>query len=190
MVLFTCDFLIVTKSIHCFYQACKLQQSLKGRVNCWSSIFEESIDSEKRGREDLQFYSLKDIVHLVNLNPKSLEARLQGQSKQINDKFAGEFMRAVCSRVDPNFYVEVNVEIELLKQLPALSASSKERHDIVVYADGSKWNVLLTVEVRSSPMLWTERKAILGAANMVRLLRNTSDSVQKFTSFAFAFYLL
>ena len=152
--------------------------------------FEESIDSEKRRREDLQFYSLKDIVHLVNLNPKSLEARLQGQSKQINDKFAGEFKRAVCSTVDPNFYVEVNVEIELLKQLPALSASSKERHDIVVYADGSKRNVLLTVEVRSSPMLWTERKAILGAANMVCLLRNTSDSVQKFTSFAFAFYLL
>ena len=39
MVLFTCDFLIVTNSIHCFYQACKLQQSLKGRVNCWPSIF-------------------------------------------------------------------------------------------------------------------------------------------------------
>ena len=50
-----------------------------------------------------------------------------GQSKQINDKFAGEFMRAVCSTVDPNFYVEVNVEIEVLKQLPALSAASKER---------------------------------------------------------------
>ena len=63
--------------------------------------FEESIDSEKRGREDLQFYSLRDIVHLVNLNPKSLEARLQGQSKQINDKFAGEFMRAVCSSITP-----------------------------------------------------------------------------------------
>lgn len=54
-----------------------------------------------------------------------------------------------------------------------------------VYADGSKQNVLLMVEVKSSPMLWTERKAILGVANMVRRLRNTSDSVQKFTSFAF-----
>ena len=45
--------------------------------------------------------------------------------------------------------------------------------------------MLLTVEVKSSPMLWTERKAILGAANMVHLLCNISDSVQKFTSFAF-----
>ena len=62
----------------------------------------------------------------------------------------------------------LSTEIEVLKQLPALSAASKERPDL-----------------KSSPKLWNERKAILGAANMVHLLRNTSYSVQKFTSFAF-----
>ena len=44
-------------------------------------------------------------------------------------------------------------------RLPDLWAKSKERPDIIVYTDGTKTKVVVVAEVRSSSMVYTERKA-------------------------------
>ena len=77
----------------------------------------------------------------------------------MNDQVAKACIWAICDSVDTNFVVEANMEMDGMKDLPELSSKSKERPDIVVYADWSKKRIIFTGEVRSSPVLWMERKA-------------------------------
>ena len=69
-----------------------------------------------------------------------------------------------------------------MRYLPSLSSHPISRPDVVVFTSQKK-GVALTAEVQSSPMLFTERKAVLAAADFLRLLRCTSDCT-KVTTFA------
>ena len=77
-----------------------------------------------------------------------------------------------------------NREVQLTSKLPPLVTSTHERADVLVY-NKEDTKVVLLVEVNSSPMLYTERKAVLGAADMLRLLRHTDKNFSVFTSFVF-----
>ncbi len=72
-----------------------------------------------------------------------------------------------------------------MKDFKPLSVSSKQRCDVVVYTDEKHQKVILTVEVRSSRMLWTERKATYGATDLLRLLRFSQSSINEVTTFCF-----
>jgi hypothetical protein len=124
----------------------------------------------------------------VGLNFDALIEELQQKgTTHVNDQVGKACIQALCDTVNTLFVVEADEEIKGVKEFPILSASTRERADIVVYADESKKKVLLTLEIRSSPMLWAERKATLGAANLLRLLRcSTEDTIpiQKMTTFA------
>ncbi len=72
----------------------------------------------------------------------------------------------------------------MTRKLPPLVTSTHERADVLVY-NKEDTKVVLLVEVNSSPMLYTERKAVLGAADMLRLLRHTDKNFSVFTSFVF-----
>ena len=131
-------------------------------------------DSERRGKEVL-CYSLQDIALALKLNPAALMSKLYEQN--INDHVAKECMSAICDSVDANFVVESNMQIEGMGLLSDLCSKSNQRPDIIVYTSASKTKVVMFAEVRSSPMVYMERKATIGAANLLRLLRCTDDKV-------------
>ena len=55
---------------------------------------------------------------------------------------------------------------------------------MIVYDEQHK-KLLLLIEVQSSPMVYSERKAVIGAANALRFLRNSDSSFEEFNSFVF-----
>ena len=111
----------------------------------------------------------------MGVDSDSLAEKLQtDQHKQLNDHVAKAFMEALCNSIDPNLTVECNVEVEGMRYLPSLSSHPLARPDVVVFTSQKK-GVALTAEVQSSPMLFAERKAVLAAADFLRLLRCTSD---------------
>ena len=70
-----------------------------------------------------------------------------------------------------------------MRQLSELQATSPQR------PDGVSWNEIshkigLIYEVQSSPMAHTVKKAIFGAANVIRLLRNEKVEFSEITVFA------
>ena len=145
-------------------------------------FFRDHSHSEIRG-EVQEYYSLKELASAVGVDSDSLAEKLQtDQHKQLNDHVAKAFMEALCNSIDPNLTVECNVEVEGMRYLPSLSSHPISRPDVVVFTSQKK-GVALTAEVQSSPLLFTERKAVLAAADFLRLLRCTSDCT-KVTTFA------
>ena len=55
---------------------------------------------------------------------------------------------------------------------------------MIVY-DEQRKKLLLLIEVQSSSMVYSERKAVIGAANVLRFLRNSDSSFEEFNSFVF-----
>ena len=101
-----------------------------------------------------------------------------------SDELAERCMKAIADRCGVKVKTRRNREVKLTSELPPLVISTHERADVLVYnEDGSK--VALLIEVNSSPMLFTERKAVLGAADMIRFLRISSIMFSGFTSFVF-----
>ena len=146
------------------------------------TFFREHSHSERRGKVQ-ECYSLKELASAVGVDSDSLAEKLQtDQHKQLNDHVAKAFMEALCNSIDPNLTVECNVEVEGMRYLPSLSSHPISRPDVVVFTSQKK-GVALTAEVQSSPMLFAERKAVLAAADFLRLLRCTSDCT-KVTTFA------
>ena len=129
------------------------------------------MESEKRA-----YYTLEDIRRHLKINDDKYEGH-----ERINELVAKDCMTAMCNNNDPNFIVVADALVEDMACLPELCSKAHERPDIIVYSDGCKRKVVVTGEVRSSPMLWTERKAILGAANLLRLLRCSNSSLQTIT---------
>ena len=146
------------------------------------TYFRDHSQSEIRG-EVQECYSLKELASAVGVDSDSLAEKLQtDQHKQLNDHVAKAFMEALCNSIDPNLTVECNVEVEGMRYLPSLSSHPISRPDVVVFTSQKK-GVAVTAEVQSSPMLFAERKAVLAAADFLRLLRCTSDCT-KVTTFA------
>lgn len=101
-----------------------------------------------------------------------------------SDELAERCMKAIADRCGVKVKTRRNREVKLTSELPPLVISTHERADVLVYnEDGSK--VALLIEVNSSPMLFTERKAVLGAADMIRFHRISSIMFSGFTSFVF-----
>lgn len=83
------------------------------------------------------------------------------------------------------FIVEVGTEIKNVSKRPRLVWSSHQKPDVVVYDSLLKEKVVCAFEVHSSPIIFTERKAILGVANLLHLLRCTDINLKKITTFFF-----
>ena len=86
----------------------------------------------------------------------------------MNDAITTACIRCVCMRINPNWVAKANCEVPLLEQLKPMTASVRQRPDTAVYKGDE---VGFTSETCSSPMLWTERKATIGAADLLRLQR-------------------
>ena len=101
-----------------------------------------------------------------------------------HEDVAERCVKAIAERCGVNVNTRRNREVQLTSKLPPLVTSTHERADVLVY-NKEDTKVVLLVEVNSSPMLYTERKAVLGAADMLRLLRHTDKNFSVFTSFVF-----
>ena len=125
---------------------------------------------------------------LSNLLWTDLKALAQFLSVSVSgvgsEELAKRCMKAIADRCGVKVKTRRNREVKLTSELPPLVISTHERADVLVYnEDGSK--VALLIEVNSSHMLFTERKAVLGAADMIRFLRNSNIMFSGFTSFVF-----
>ena len=104
-----------------------------------------------------------------------------------NEKQAVLLMEKLCKEIDPEtkMVVRSNIEIKGMSRLtPIHNISSSQRPDIIVYEDSKEEKVICTAEVRSSPMVVLERKATIGAAYLLRLLRYTDQDIKTITTFA------
>lgn len=84
-----------------------------------------------------------------------------------------------------SFYVEANREVNKMRDVPQLCSNSVEGSDIILYTNSEKEAIVLTGEIKSSPMLFAERKASIGAANLLRLLCSSNSSIKSITTFRF-----
>lgn len=89
------------------------------------------------------------------------------EPRVISDYIAAKCMQKICDRVDPNFEVQINKEIEHLSELSEMGVTSHQIPDGVALYD-FKNQVGLLYDVQSSPMIHTERKIIMGAANFIQ----------------------
>ena len=101
-----------------------------------------------------------------------------------HEDVAERCVKAIAEQCGVKVNTRRNREVQLTSKLPPLVTSTHERADVLVY-NKEDTKVVLLVEVNSSPMLYTERKAVLGAADMLRLLRHTDKNFSVFTSFVF-----
>ena len=121
----------------------------------------------------------------MGINATDAISDIQHEYKKVNHQFGKKCMEAIIEKLGLSFYVEANCEVKGMRDLPQLCSNSIERSDIIVYTDSGKKHIVLTGEIKSSPMLWTERKASIGAANLLRLLRSSNSNINSITTFAF-----
>ena len=114
-----------------------------------------------------------EIGSYLGINVKStIISDIQQEYKKVNDQFGKRCMEAIIQKAGLSFYVEVNCEVKGMRDLPQLFSNSIETSEVV-----------LTGEIKSSTMLMTERKASIGAANLLRLLRSSNNSIKSITKF-------
>lgn len=124
--------------------------------------------------KDEQCYDLKALARFLSVRV----------SRVGNEELAEKCVKAIAEQCGVKVNTRRNREVKLTSELPPLVTSTHQRADILVYnKDDTK--VVLLIEVHSSPMLYTERKAVLGAADMLRFLRNSDKNFSEFTSFVF-----
>ncbi len=80
--------------------------------------------------------------------------------------------------------VVTDKQIPHLHELADLHSSSKQRPDMSILTMDMK-RIIMCIEVQSSPMLETERKATLLAKDLIRLLRCRDESFQGISVFCF-----
>ncbi len=92
-------------------------------------------------------------------------------------------VESICNEIKPDWEVVTNIEVPQLNELPHFTANPRQQSDVLVQFKGE---VGFRAEVRSSPMLFTERKAIIGAADFLRLQRCKGHTeIDTITTFAF-----
>ena len=130
-------------------------------------------ESELFGR-DICEYDLQHLARVFNVSSSEVESEV----------LAERCIKAIADQCGVRVTTRRNKEVKLTSELPPLYNSTHERPDILVYNKDSN-RILLLIEVHSSPIIYTERKAVLGAADMIRFLRNSDKSFSEFTSFVF-----
>ena len=115
-----------------------------------------------------------------------VKRKLESEDRvQLNAHLAKKCVERIIkssSRIDSSWAVKANVD--LLNSLPPLGSSTKQRSDIIV-CNEHMTKVSFIGEVRSSPRIRTERKAILAGADFLRLLRRRDESRDEVITFAF-----
>ena len=106
-------------------------------------------------------YTLQDISRALNVDYKGIESELRRKDlKQMNDSVTSKCIEAICSSINPNWIVKTNTEVQ---QFTNMHNSLRQRPDTAIF--NSSQDIGFGGETRSSPMLWTERKATLFAAD-------------------------
>ena len=132
----------------------------------------------------IKAYSLDDLGSHLEI-PASFDQALSMQKQ--NEQLATRCVEAACN--NRKFYIENDKEVMNVKglktsSLSSLVASSHEGADVIVYGEWHK-KLLLLIEVQSSSIVFSERKAVLGAANPLHFLRNSDNNFDEFNSFVF-----
>ena len=120
-------------------------------------------------------YSLEDLEHSMkgySLKPKEDTSRYEKMATWALDAFFTRKKTCWCWQGSAR-----------PRSSAPLQNSSHKRADKTVYDGISKTQVLLQIEVQSSPMRETVIKSIHGAADMLRLLRNNDVNFNKFYRF-------
>ena len=121
-------------------------------------------------------YSLEELVEVWGIHPLN-----DGQSCY-NERLAKTALQHCCDQLDLKVHIDHNKEVDGVSLLPPLQTSSLQRANVHVY-NQDKTKLLLQVEIHSS---WqTVSKAIRGAADILRLLRNTDKGFDAITVFTF-----
>ena len=137
------------------------------------ALFLGDDETEPFGKE-MHLYDLKALARFLCVR----------SFKGGHEDVAESCVKAIAEQCGVKVNTRRNREVQLTSKLPPLVTSTHERADVLVY-NKEDTKVVLLVEVNSSPMLYTERKAVLGAADMLRLLRHTDKNFSVFTSFVF-----
>ena len=145
--------------------------------------FMNDIFSEDRGVKTA-CYSLKEIAEYCKVSWQSnIDDRNNAKRKQLNDEITTACVRSIGVLINPNWQAKANCEVAAFKKLQPMICSERQRPDTAVYYGNE---VGFTSETCSSPMLWTERKATLGAADLLRLQRwKGYTDINSITTFAF-----
>ena len=130
----------------------------------------------------LKMYSLLDIHNFLGLKNKPIDSTKKEDSDAVAVKCFKKILKD-CHLLK-KWGVKSNVEIPPLSEMADFQSSSKERPDIIIYNKNEEEKIALTCEVQSSPMFWTEQKAILGATNLLRNFRENSTDITSVTVFA------
>lgn len=129
-------------------------------------------------------YTLESIVRRLELDLTYLKSEIIKERGSVNhlSDIAGKCVKEII-REYPNAVIEIDTEIAGVSQLSEIHASSHQRPDVTVYEDSFKKKVLLIFDIQSSLMEFTEQKAVLGAANLIRLLRSSKEDFNTATVF-------
>lgn len=121
-------------------------------------------------------YTLEKIVEELNLNLVRLKDEINKEKVlHMSDHVAGKCVESICS--DPNIKIDIDTEIKGISQF------SPQKADVNVYSDQYRKVLASSYDVQSSPMEFTEKKAVLRAANLIRLLRNSDKDFSQVTVF-------
>ena len=129
--------------------------------------------------DELLSYSLETLVARWGILPP-----LNKGESSYNEKLAETALQHCCKQLQLNVHTDHNRGVPRLSLLPSLQTSSLQRSDVNVY-NQEQTKLLLQVEITSSPMRQTVNKAIRGAADLLRFLRNTAKDFNAMTVFVF-----
>ena len=120
-------------------------------------------------------YTLEDLAD---------HCKVQFDKKMKNEDLACKCIQEICDSVPQTAGLSVFSRrvIPHLQDLCPLVSSSKEVADVIVLSKNEKEFVLM-FEVHSSPVGDTLNKAVIGAANILRLLRGDSNRVDEISVF-------
>ncbi len=149
-------------------------------------LFRKAVGSEFRG-VDNPTYDLEEIAKSLKVSCKKARARLRKRGlTQFNDPIACKCIRKLLIQMKLNAVpiLSTNRQMPYMADLPHVCASTNERSDVVIYSH-DKSTVITVIEVNSSLMIHTERKATLVAKDLLRLLRYADPSLSTLSVFCF-----
>ena len=127
-------------------------------------------------------YTLWKIFETLGLKDSDLPVELEGLLgvkkllKGQNDKIAQICFQNILKTSNASKkWVVICDSLIPLPSLADIIASPKSKPDILICNKDNECEIALIGEVQSSPMIWTEKKAILGATDLFRGLRETSS---------------
>ncbi len=163
-----------TSSLHTSTSNLSKAQSLKDIV-----LFEYSTASEFRG-QDKQCYDLRNIADRLSVDHVNVKC------KSRNDQIASKCILSLLKEMnlDPIPILRTDCQVSHMHELSPLYTSTNERPDVVIYSC-DETTVITIIEVNSSPMVETERKATLVAKDLLRLLRCADSSISSVSVFCF-----